>query len=356
MVTIKFPASDVPVVQAEIARIDAQIRGLADNSVFFGSLLNGRPAQMLYSPEELSEKPYLESEQKVLIPAIIGSVARDLPYENILFAQLQTVIDKYEAERRLVDGTYPDFTMPVPPGPGSGNFDENLIQLSGVGRISPLFDPNTGAVEPANPGQMFGGTAADPLNEVTKINDELAQIAVLQTGSCQAVPVFPATWPVPCQTALAALKACLLARYDSSGPLGILVAEVAAISANPDLSQFPSNPVAAATSEEARIQLFLTNLASVPPMMPVPALLLSTNAALATARKSYLQSVRIPEMSPFLNTNPGYYGIRFAILRRRVAGSGTAVETAFLQKAMSDAAVETADLQAQRAFLVGLLP
>ncbi len=94
---------------------------------------------------------------------------------------MQGIIDAYEAERRRIDGKFADFTIPGPSGPGSGDFDENLIQVSGGERILPLIDPTVSVLDLVNPGQMFGGTGSDSNNELAEISVELTEILFLLT-------------------------------------------------------------------------------------------------------------------------------------------------------------------------------
>src|SRR3972149_5773278 len=142
MVTIVVPPSSVAEIRGDIARIDARIVSLRDSIDFYTDLLNGAPEQLLYTPLEIERNPALAREQRVLVPAILGALDRDAVYQSLLFDQLQPIIDAYETERRALDGQFADFTIPGAFGPGSGLFDENLIQVSGKRRILPIFDPS----------------------------------------------------------------------------------------------------------------------------------------------------------------------------------------------------------------------
>jgi hypothetical protein len=115
-------------------------------------------------------------------------------------------------------------------------------------------------------------------------------------------------------------------------------------------------PLAAVLAEQTRVDAFRLALVAIPLTDPIPPALLTSNSGFATARQTFITATRIPEMDFFLMTNPGYYNTRFQVLRLRVAGSGTVHQVNFFQKAISDAAVERADLVAQRAFLESLLP
>jgi hypothetical protein len=184
MVTINVAPSDVEEIRAEIARIDARIRSLDDAVAFYTKQLNGATEQFLFSEEEIAENPHLVREQRVLFPAIVGALQKDAVYQSVFFDPtrgVQPIIDKYETERRALTGQFADFTIPGPLGPGSGLFDENLIQVSGGNRILPLFEPTVNSVEPLNPGQMFGGTSSDPNNENAELTNELTLIASLLT-------------------------------------------------------------------------------------------------------------------------------------------------------------------------------
>lgn len=363
MVAIHIPPSDVEEIRSEIAKIDAQIRGIDESVEFYTKLLNGAPEQMLFSQEEIEAAPYLEKEQRVLFPAIAGALQRDATYRDLFFDPSRgiqpTIIDPYETERRALDGKYSDFTIPGPLGPGSGLFDENLIQVSGGNRILPLFDPggSGGVVEPVHPSQtppnylLFGGSSYAVNHEKAELANELALIASLLTPTCQVYPK-----PVSCQTDHSDLIASLLARYNPAGPSGFLVVQQAALTSNPDLSSFPSNPLAAVLAEQARVDAFRTALVAIPMTDPVPPSLLTANQAAATARQSFITTVRIPEMDSFLNVMPGYYNSRYNILRRRIAAFGTVHEVKFYQQVIGDAPAKKADLMAQRAFLESLIP
>lgn len=356
MPPIYVSLDSVEAIQAEIASIDARIKGDDSSIAFFTKQLYGAPAVLLYTEDQIEETPALAADQKELFPVVVGAIQRDLAFQKTLFPQLQSIVDSYELERRTMDGLYGNFTIPGPPppgAPGSGNFDENCVQVSGGNRILPLFDTSISVMEPANPGQMFGGTAVDPLNEIAKITIELAQIAILLTGACQVGPPIP---PVPCQAAKAPLLSSLQARFDSTGPSGILLTEEAALNSNPDLPLFTSNPLAAIAAEKARITAFITAINAVPLNTAIPPATLTANQTAVTARQTYITGTRIPEMNGFLNTTPGYYNTRFQTLRLRVAGSGTLQQVIFLQQAIANANAEKAALFVQRAFLVSLLP
>jgi hypothetical protein len=356
MVTLYVPLGGTEAIRAEIKSIDAKIKGVEDSVVFFSKQLYGAPAVMLFTQEQIDQNPSLKEEQKELFPAIIGAIQRDNAYRDFLFPALQSVVDTYEDERVGIDGQFGDFTIPGPPppgAPGSGLFDENCVQVSGGNRILPLFDINVSAVEPLNPGQMFGGTALNPTNEIAEIVIELAQITILLSGACQVAPPIPVS---PCQNAKTALLNSLKARYDSTIPSGILLGEEAALNANPDLAQFASDPLGELAAEKSRITAFITAINAVPMNTAIPPATLTANQTAATARQTYLTGTRIPEMGTFLNTTPGYYNQRFQTLRMRVAGSGTLQQVNFLQQSIADAAVEKAALLAERAFLVSLLP
>jgi hypothetical protein len=208
-------------------------------------------------------------------------------------------------------------------------------------------------MEPEDPGQMFGGTASAPGKEMAQIAVELAQITILLTGACQVVPPIPA---FPCQSAKTALLVSLNARFDSLGPSGVLLDEEAALTSNPDLPLFTSDPLGAVVAEKARITAFITAINSVPLDTAIAPATLTANQTAATARQTYITGTRIPEMATFLNTTPDYYNTRFQTLRLRVAGSGTLQQVNFLEQAILDATAEKAALQVQRAFLVSLLP
>ena len=341
MVDIIATGNDARGIRAEIAKIQTQIKGLDENLKFFKEQLNGRPAIMLYSQQQIAGNPILKKEQKVVLPEVVGALARDGSYRDLLFTQIQPIIDKYETERRALDGLFPTFV-----------FNEALIQTSGLNRTAPLFNPLVSVVEPVNPGQMFGGTGSDPSNENAQLTNELTQIAILLTGACQIGPPMSA----PCQAARNALDASLLARYNAVGPTGLLVTQRTALLANPDLAAFASDPLTEVNNEIARIQAFQAALALIPISTPVPPVLLTLNQVAALARQAYIVPVRIPEMNQFLNVDPGYYNIRFMILRRRVADSGTVHEVAFYQDMINTQIPnEKADLRAQEAALQALL-
>lgn len=346
----------IEAIQAEIASIDAKIKGDDASIVFFNKQLFGAPAVMLYTEDQIEETPALAADQKEIFPAVVGATQRDLAFQKTLFDQLQPIIDSYELERRTMDGLFGNFTIPGPPppgAPGSGNFDENCVEVSGGNRIPPLFNPAVSVIEPANPGQMFGGTANDPSNEIAEIAIELTHIATLLTGACQIIPPIP---PIPCQAAKAPLIASLKARFDSTGPSGLLLTEEAALNSNPDLALFASNPLGKIAAEKARITAFIAAINAVPLNTAIPPATLTANQTAVTARQTYITATRIPEMNGFLNTTPGYYNTRFQTLRMRIAGSGTFQQVIFLQQAIANSNADKVALQTQRAFLESLLP
>lgn len=355
--TIQYVApGSVDQILAEIKTIDAKVKGLDSSIEFFNKQLNGAPAQMLYAEDDIEENPALAEEQKELFPVIVGAIQRDAAYRDFLFPQIQSIVDAYENERKALDGLYGYFFIPGPPppgAPGSGLFDENCVQTSGINKIAPLFNISVSVLEPLNPGQMFGGTASAPGKEMAQIAVELAQITILLTGACQVAPPIPA---IPCQSAKTALLASLNARFNSLGPSGILLDQEAALNANPDLPQFTSNPLGAITAEKARITAFITAINSVPLDTAISPATLTANQTAAMARQTYITGTRIPEMGTFLNTTPGYYNTRFQTLRLRVAGSGTLQQVTFLQQSIVNSTADKAALLVQRAFLVSLLP
>lgn len=352
---ITVPSGSVEQILAEIQTVDAKIRGLDSAIEFYTKQLNGAPAQMLYSEEDIEENPSLAEEQKELFPVIVGSIQRDAAYRDLLFPEIQDIVDAYEDERVALDGLHGDFFIPGPPppgAPGSGLFDENCVQTSGTNKIAPLFDILVSVLEPLNPGQMFGGTAIASGKELDQLAIELVEITALLTGACQVVPPIPG----PCQASKTALLASLNARFDSLGPSGLLVDEEAALNANPDLPAFTSDPLGAVQAEKARITAFITAINSVPLDTAVAPATLTANQTAALARQTYIMATRIPEMGTFLNTTPGYYNTRFEVLRLRVAGSGTLQQVTFLQQSITNSNAQKAILQTQRAFLVSLLP
>jgi hypothetical protein len=353
---ITVSSGSVEQILAEIQTVDAKIRGLESAIEFYTKQLNGAPAQMLYSEEDIEENPALAEEQKELFPVIVGSIQRDAAYRDLLFPEIQDIVDAYEDERVALDGLYGNFLMPGPPpagAPGSGLFDENCVQTSGINKIAPLFNIGVSVTEPLNPGQMFGGTATAAGKELAQITIELSAITVLLTGACQVAPPIPA---IPCQASKTALLASLTARYNALGPSGLLVDEEAALLSNPDLPAFTSDPLGAVQAEKARITAFITAINSVPLDTAVAPATLTANQTAATARQTYITATRIPEMGTFLNTTPGYYNTRFEVLRLRVAGSGTLQQVNFLQQSITTSNAQKAALQTQRAFLVSLLP
>lgn len=176
MVTITVNPSDVEEINAEIARIDARIRSLDESVAFFEKQLNGAPEVLLFTQEQINENPSLRDEQRVLFPAIVGVLQTDDTYKNLMFNQLQPIIDSYETERRALDGKFADFSPFLV-------FDETLIQNSGLNRTPPLFNPVVDANEPVNPGQMFGGTGSDPNNELAHLATEIAEETFLLSGT-----------------------------------------------------------------------------------------------------------------------------------------------------------------------------
>lgn len=360
MPPIYSPVDGVTAINAEITTVDAKIKGADSSIAFFTKQLYGAPAVMLYTEDQIEQTPSLEASQKELFPALVGALQRDGAYSNTLFVQLQPIVDVYEAEREAFDGLYGNFLIPGPPppgAPGSGDFDENCVQVSGGNRIAPLFNQSVSVLEPLGPldpgCQMFGGTYNNSGKELDQLTIELAQITVLLTGACQVAPPIPA---IPCQSAKTTLLASLNARYDSLGPSGLLVDEEAALNANPDLLLFTSDPLGQITAEKARITAFITAINAVPLNTAIAPATLTANQTAAIARQTYITGTRIPEMGTFLNTTPGYYNTRFQILRLRVAGSGTLQQVNFLQQAIVNANAEKVELQAQRTFLVSLLP
>jgi hypothetical protein len=351
----------IEAIKAEIATIDARIKGDDASITFFQKQLYGAPAVLLYTEDQIEENPPLAADQREIFPAVVGATQRDLAYQRILFPSLQAIIDSYENERVLLDGQYPDFTIAAPFGPGSPPippipgrpFDENCVEQSGGNRVSPLFNPAVSVMTLDNPGQMFGGSFSAATTEISEITIELAKITILLSGACQIGPPIP---PVPCQAAKAPLIASLKARFDSTGPSGILLQEEAALNSNPDLPLFTSNPLAAIAAEKARITAFITAINAVPLNTAIPPATLTANQIAVTARQSYLTGTRIPEMNGFLNTTPGYYNTRFQTLRFRVEGSGTLQQVNYLQQSIVNTNAEKTELYTQRAFLVSLLP
>lgn len=350
MVEILVPPSDIEEIKAEIAKIDARIKFLDEAVEFYKKLLYGAPAQMLYSPEELEAAPYLKSEQRELFPPVIGALQRDEVYKNLLFDPSRgiqpTIVDKYETERKALDGKYADF------GPGS-SFDEDLIQTSGADRTPPLFElPDLmNPVHPPSSYLLFGGSSYASDHEVAELTIELSKISFLLTPHCQLHPL-----PSDCKNARSDLIDSLLARYNPAGPSGFLVIQQQALEANPDLPAFSSDPLAAVMAEKARVDVFRVALQAIPPDDPVPPDLLMSNQAAAMARKDFVMNVRIPEMDSFLQTSPGYYNTRYSILCRRIAGRGTVHEVRFYRQVIEEAPAEKAELMAQRSFLESLIP
>ena len=150
--------------------------------------------------------------------------------------------------------------------------------------------------------------------------------------------------------------ASLLARFNPVGPVGLLVTQQTALTANPDLGLFVSLPLPAVISEQGRVNVFRLALVAIPLPDPIPIPLLTANMGFALARQSFITTVRIPEMNAFLNTNPGYYNTRFQVMRRRVAGGGTVHEVEFLQTSIVNANSEIVTLEEDREFLESLLP
>lgn len=185
MATITINPGDIRELNAEIARIDARLRSLDGNLEFFTNQLNGKPEELLYTQDQIDANPALASEQRVVTPEIVGATQRDAAFSRLIIDDIQTpIIDPYENERKALDGKFADFTIPGPSGPGSGLFDENLIQVSGGERILPLFDVNVNAIEPLNPGEMFGGTGSGATpNEVADLSTEGTLIASLLSGT-----------------------------------------------------------------------------------------------------------------------------------------------------------------------------
>jgi hypothetical protein len=346
MTTIVVPAGDVAKINSEIVKVNGQIQSAESNITYFQEQLNGKPAEYLYSIDDLENNPSLASEQRELFPAVIGALTMDDMYMRLLFDQLQPVIDPYEAERRGLDGKYPLF----------GVFNEALIQAGVLDPVnSYLFNdppPGSNVMDPVNPGETFGGTGLDPINENAKLVSELSYIATLLTGPCQVVSP-PAS---PCQTAHSNLIASLLARYNPVGPAGILVDEETALNNNPDLALFPSNPLPQVLAEQTRVNAFRLALVAIPIGNQVPAALLTPQVPLATARKTYITGTRVPEMDSFLNVTPGYYNTRFDTMKTRIGSAGMLREVKFLQDSIVSANTEKTNLIAQRGFLESLLP
>jgi hypothetical protein len=236
-------------------------------------------------------------------------------------------------------------------------FEESVVQTSGAGRVAPLFNPTVDAVNPENPGQMFGGTVGYSPVEPDYLSTELTKIAYLATGYCQVqVPPPPPHIPALCQTARLDLVTCLTARYNPATTLGILKTQEIAIAANPDLLLFPINPLTKVQAEIIRITTFLNNLASIPVTDPIPPVILTANLTAATNRQTYLNNTRIPEIDTYLNTTPGYYTVRYEMLKFRVSGSGTLQEVNFWQGQIVYLNRQKQDLLTQKATLEALLP
>jgi len=471
--TIAFSPSDVSTIRSEIYRLDAEISGVDDQIQFAHDQLDGTDAEYLYTADEIRNKSYLRTEQQLLFPAQVGVIQRDNSYKNLLYST-DSAISSYEAEGKLLYGTYPVWNSTTAyivilkkSGTGvSGNvpiintlnnpkwliygmadgtptrnsrgailvvkadsivshttitisdgthaasvfefiragetetpgnvavtivnswgeaavaaelrdginaapnldvaantvafdfFEESMVQTSGSGRVAPLFNPLADAVTPENPGQMFGGTGAYSPVEPDYLSTELAKIAYLATGYCQAQVPFPAPPHIPtlCQTARADLEACLTARYDPHHHSGILKTEEAAILSNPDLLIFPINPLTEVQTEIIRITTFLNNLDSIPVTDPIPPVILTANQAAATNRQTYINTTRIPEMTTYLNTTPGYYTVRYEMLKFRVTGSGTLQEVNFWQGQIVYLNRQKQDLLTQKTTLEALLP
>ncbi len=339
MVTIIVPASDASAIRDEIKRLTARIRSLNESIVFYEKQLNGAPAQLLYTEDEIQANPALEEEQTELVPRIFGAIDRDKSYERLLFDQTQPIVDAYEDERRALDGKEPTYVL-----------DETLIQTSGKDRTPPLYLPPD--LVNIDQTELFGGTGSSSPNEDVELTAELAFITTLLTGTCQV-----ASPPVmPCQDAHTGLIASLLARFDPSGPSGFLVVQETALNSNPDLGSFVSLPLAAVTAEKARVDAFRVALAAIPVGDQVPSALLTPETAKATARKTFITGTRIPEMDGFLNTSPGYYNTRLSVLQLRLENPGTVHEITFYNDAIVNAQTEITALEAQIETLSALLP
>lgn len=109
MTTGHLGSTNAGVVNAEIDKIDRRISSIADEIQFANNQLNGTAAVYLYSEAELSSKPYLVEEQKVLFPSVMGAIEKDRGFKNILLNTLQPIITSYEIERRALDGQYPQW-------------------------------------------------------------------------------------------------------------------------------------------------------------------------------------------------------------------------------------------------------
>ncbi len=163
--------------------------------------------------------------------------------------------------------------------------------------------------------------------------------------------------PLACQTSRTNLENSLKARFDSTGPSGILLDQETALNANPDLGDFTSDPLTAVINEKARIDTFLLALAPIPITDKIPPALLTLNQTAATARQTFLTGTRTVEMDSFLNTDPGYYNTRFETTRLRVEGGGSVHQINFYIDQINNVIpTKIAALEAQREFLETLLP
>jgi len=107
MPPIVVGSTNINAINAEIEKIDGRLNSIYDEIQFANDQLNGTAAVYLYSEAELSSKPYLEVEQKVLFPPTLGIIGKDRGFKNIILNTLQPIITPYEDERRALDGKYP---------------------------------------------------------------------------------------------------------------------------------------------------------------------------------------------------------------------------------------------------------
>lgn len=107
MPPIVVGSTNINAINAEIEKIDGRLNSIYDDVQFANDQLNGTVAVYLYSEAELSSKPYLEAEQKVLFPSTLGVIGKDRGFKNIIINTLQPIITPYEDERRALDGKYP---------------------------------------------------------------------------------------------------------------------------------------------------------------------------------------------------------------------------------------------------------
>lgn len=237
------------------------------------------------------------------------------PLEDLnakIYAFHDGLIGAYEAERRAVDGRFPE-------NPVTAAVIDQAARAGG-----PLFPETYTGLPPLRVADLDGGTGSDPANELAGLAEELAAIDALL-----ALPFAQRAGSPEEQALLAAL----------AKERDALAAELAALAANENYGP-GSGPHSAAQGAFDLVEAFLAS-----PDLSDAAL--QGRRAQAEARRDDLQATRLPAMEAELNP---LYDERYAWLDARV---NLAFGTRSRLFALEDEAAQLAAQKDTNAFLGG---